>query len=462
MTDTWQSGSIPPPPTTPPPGLAPAPAPTVNPFLGGAGPGRAAPSRGKLAGLVGVVAVAAAGAWFAFGHHGSSTTATPPVVTPTVAPATTAAVAATPTVAPLAAAPTRDLDLGTAPKLSAVLPQLELFVEEARGHRFTKPLAVTPLSNKAFVAALIKADGVSKPNPDAGASPKALHLLPPDFDANAPGSYDDIGGFYDPKTKHLYVRSITLNPLAQSIIAHEMTHALDDEYFDLTKIQRAGKNSDQDEAIRSLIEGDARAVENRFNAALTTQRKAQEDAERSALLGATEAQAGGGAPSPFVLELFALFPYEIGSGFIDQLVNDGGQARVDQAFRQPPTSTLQIIDPGTRFLHRVDARTVAAPAPAPGRVVDHDVAGALALSAVLAEAAPTKWLLQTSVEAWAGDSYITTKQGSRTCVKDAIRTTSAAGRVRLGTALTSWSHQHAGASVTTTGTTSLLLVSCTG
>ena len=459
MTDTWQSGSIPPPPTTPPPGVAPAP--TVNPFLGGAGPGRPTPSRRQLAGLVGVAAVAAAGAWFAFGH-GSSSSATPLVVTPAVAPATTAAVVVTPTVAPLAAPPTRDLDLGAAPKLSAALPQLELFVEEARGHRFTKPLAVTPLGNKAFVAALIKTDGVSKTNPDAGASPKALHLLPPGFDANASGSYDDIGGFYDPTTKHLYVRSITLNPLAQSIIAHEMTHALDDEYFDLTKIQRAGRNSDQDEAIRSLIEGDARAVENRFNTALTTQRKAQQDAERSALLGATEAQAGGGAPSPFVLELFALFPYEIGSSFIDQLVNDGGQSRVDQAFRRPPTSTLQIIDPGTRFLHRVDARKVAALPAGPGRVVERDVAGALALSAVLSEAAPTRWLLQTSVQAWAGDSYVTTKVGSRTCVRDAIRTTDAAGRIRLGHALTAWSHQHAGASATVTGPTSLLLVSCAG
>ena len=137
----------------------------------------------------------------------------------------------------------------------------------------------------------------------------------------------------------------------------------------------------------------------------------------------------------------------IGSGFVDQLVNDGGQARVDQAFRKPPTSTLQIIDPQTRFLHRVDATVVAPPAPGAGRVVDHDVAGALALSAVLSEAAPTRWLLQTSVEAWAGDSYVTTKQGSRICVRDSIRTTSAAGRVKLGAALTAWARTHSGSSV---------------
>ena len=95
-------------------------------------------------------------------------------------------------------------------------------------------------------------------------------------------------------------------------------------------------------------------------------------------------------------------------------------------------------------------------------MVDHDVAGALALSAVLSEASPTAWLLQTSVEAWAGDSYVTTRNGSQTCVRDAIATSSPAGRAKLGAALTTWARSHAGASVTVTGKTSLLLVSCTG
>lgn len=460
MTDTWQNNGGPPPPPPPAP-------PTVNSFLpapGSSAPARTAPTRGTLVAAGGIVAALAAGAWFVLSGGGADGAIKAPPISGSLAPTSAAAIpaAAVPTVAALGEAPTRDLDLGGSPKLSVVLPQLELFVEEARGHRFTRPLAVTPLGNKAFVAALVKADGVSKPNPDAGASPKALHLLPRDFDANAPGSYDDVGGFYDPRTKHLYVRSLTLNPLAQSIIAHELTHALDDEYYDLTRIEKAGRNSDQDEAIHSLIEGDARAVENRFNKALTTQRKAQEDAERSALLGNVEAQAGGGAPSPFVLELFAYFPYEIGSGFVDQLVNDGGQPRVDRAFRTPPTSTLQIIDPQTRFLHRVDAKKIAAPRPGPGRVVDHDVAGALALSAVLSEAAPTAWLLQTTVEAWAGDSYVTTKNGSQTCVRDAITTTSPTGRIKLGAALTRWARGHSGASLTVTGPKSLLLVSCTG
>ena len=462
MTDTWQSGSIPPPPSTPPPGLPPAPAVTVNPFLGGTGPGRPTPSRGKLAGLVGVAAVAAAGAWFAFGHHGSSTTATPPVAPPTAAAATTAPVVSVPTVAPLAAAPTRDLDLGGSPTLSVAVPKIELFVEEARGLRFKQPLAVTPLSDSAFIAALTTADGVSKPNPDADDSSEALHLLPPGFQDGGPGNYAGIGGFYDFRTKHLYVRSTTLNPLTQSIIAHEMTHALDDEYFTLGRIEHGARNSDQSEAVRSMIEGDARSVENRFSAALTTHRRAQEDAERAAVLGSIEAQAGGGSPSPFVLELFTLFPYDIGSGFIDQLVNAGGEAAVNAAFRTPPTSTLQIIDPDKHFLHRLDAKAVKEPAPAAGRVVDHDVAGALALAAVLSEAQPTQWLLHTAVEAWAGDSYVTTKQGSRSCVKDAIRTTNAAGRLTLGSALTTWARSHHGASMTVTGPTSLLLVSCSG
>ena len=405
MTDTWQSGSIPPPPSTPPPGFAPAPPPTpaVNPFLGGAGPGRSR-SVPRQAGRPGGV-----------GRRGGrrrvvrvrpATDRPPPPprqrLPPTLAPATTAPVAAPPRRWPRwPQPPTRDLDLGAAPKLAAVLPQLELFVEEARGHRFTKPLAVTPSGQQGVRRRADQGRRHEQARPGRrrepqGAAPAAARTSTP----TPPGSYDDIGGFYDPKTKHLYVRSITLNPLAQSIIAHEMTHALDDEYFNLTKIERAGRNSDQDEAIHSLIEGDARAVENRFNAGADHPAQGARRTRSALPSSARPRPRPVAVPRPRSCSSCSRCSRtrsaRASSTSWSTTAGRRGSTRRSAA---PPTSTLQIIDPGTRFLHRVDARKVAEPAPAAGRVVDHDVAGALALSAVLAEAAPTEWLLQTSVEA---------------------------------------------------------------
>jgi hypothetical protein len=468
MTDTWQSAvstPIPPPPTSPPPGwpplAAPAAPPAVNSFLG-AGPGKQPPSRAKLGALIGIAAVAATGAWFAFGQQGSATPAgqiSHAKVVVTAAPP--APVATTPQQPQLASAPTSGLDFGGSPKLAAVLPKIELFVEESRGHRYKHAVAVTPLSDKAFLAQLHKANGPATGD-DSDATAKALHLLPAGLDTakvEAAASDADVAGFYDFATKHLYVRSTTLNPLTQSILAHELTHALDDQYFNLAHVEKLGRNSDQEEAIVSLVEGDARSVEDHFSAALTPHRQQQEKAELTAQYGSAADH------TPFVLELFSQFPYVLGSEFVNELHDNGGAAAIDAAFRKPPTSTLQILDPLAFFVHRVDAITVAAPAvptTAGTKLIDRDTLGPLVLAAVLAEAKPTSWGQQAAVEEWAGDSYVTTRTAGRTCVRDSIRTPDGTSRIILGTALTAWARTHSGSSVTVTGTTSLLLVSCTG
>lgn len=466
MTDLWQQGSTPPPPPSSPPPFQPL---ATNPFLGGAGPKPGLP-RQKLAALAGVGLVAAAGAWFAFGHSsGGSPAAAPATHAPAKPGANVTTAPAAAVLPPLAKAPTQGLDLGGAPKLSVAIPKIELFVEESRGHRFKHKVPVTPLSDKAFVAQLRKADGTAPADPNAEASPKALHLLPAGLDSSGPvpdSAYADIVGFYDFRTKALYVRGTTLNPLVQSVVAHELTHALDDQYFDLKHVQSLGKNSDQSEAILSLIEGDARSVENNFSKALVPARLAQQDAERAAYFvhmaqGATVSD----VPDPFVLELFALFPYELGSTFVGALHDAGGSATIDAAFANPPTSTLQILDPDGHFVQRVDADKVAAPTyrKSPGtKVIDHDSLGSLGLASVLSEGRPINWNNEDVVSGWAGDSYVTTRTGATTCVRDNIRTVSAKSAVALDKALVTWAGHHAGASVKATSTTGLLLVSCVG
>ncbi|MDX6246376.1 MAG: hypothetical protein QOE76_4099 [Frankiales bacterium] len=432
---------------------------------------RSGPSRSKIAALAGVGVVAAAGAWFSFGHSSTHATgAAPAMPIPTKPAVAVSAAPAAPVLPPLAKAPTQGLDLGGSPKLSVVVPKIALFVEESRGHRFKNKVPVTPLADKAFVAALRKADGSGRADPNAAASPKALHLLPVGLNTGSgrvpDSAYAGIVGFYDFRTKSLYVRGTTLNPLTQSIVAHELTHALDDQYFNLAHVQKLGRNSDQAEAILSLIEGDARSVENNFSQALVPGRQAQEDAERAAYLAHAAQGAGvSDVPDPFVLELDALFPYELGSTFVGALHDQGGSATVDAAFAKPPTSTLQILDPDGHFVQRIDAVTVAAPTypKSPGtKVIDRDSLGSLGLASVLAEGHPIDWNSEEVVSGWAGDSYVTTRAGATTCVRDNIKATSAKTAVALDKALTAWAGHHAGASVKATSKTGLLLVSCVG
>jgi hypothetical protein len=426
----------------------------------------ALPTVGLVVGACAAIVVAIATAWTLSPRNGylSPSVAQPPVVYGGHA----GVPAAPPTDAtPLPKAPTKGLDLGTSPALSAVLPRIEAFVEESRGHRFQRQVTVTSLADKAFLAQLHKGSGsgadVSAQIDGEDATLEALHLLPrhTDLAATLAAQRDQsVGGFYDPVTKQLFVRGTTLNPLGQTIVAHELTHALDDQYFDLRKLQDQSRNSDQDQAIRSLIEGDARSVENRFRAALVPAERTLVDAEEKAEFG----PAAGAAQPPIFLELDSAFPYEVGARFVDYLRGHGGTRTLDKAFMVPPSSTLQILDPRGAFLQRADPITYADGGKvqgAPGTTVSQDTLGAFGLAAVLSEKSPLALLHQTAtVESWNGDHYLTLRSGSRVCVRDTISTRGSPDV--LYEALSSWTGVHPGASVTKTKGGTLLFVSCVG
>ena len=431
------------------------------------------PAVGLIAGAVAVVVVAIAVAWRISPRSGylPPDVAQPGVVVVNGQPGGT--VAAHPRVVPadplpVGKAPTHGIDFGKAPALAAVVPKIEAYVEEARGHHFVHAVTVTPLAPQAFLAMLHKgepsgADETASVNGE-DATLEALGLLPQHTDLAktlAAQADQSVGGFYDPMTKQLYIRGTTLNPLGQVIVAHELTHALDDQYFDLYALEKQAGDSDQDLAIHSLIEGDARSLENRFRAALVPAERSRADAEEKAEYGSA-----AGAPEPPVfLELQSSFPYEVGSMFVDYLRGHGGTATLDAAFTQPPSSTLQILDPQGTFLDRIDpigyGTQVEFPTK-PGERLDRDRLGAFGLAAVLSEKAPTDLLAQiATVDGWDGDEYVTTRDGGKTCVRDTISTRDAAGAATLYSALHAWAATHAGASVTD-GPTALLFVSCVG
>ncbi|MBI5864063.1 MAG: hypothetical protein HZB38_06080 [Planctomycetes bacterium] len=73
---------------------------------------------------------------------------------------------------------------------------------------------------------------------------------------------NQVGGFYDPPTQAFYMLKrggVAYGPLVNRIlIAHELTHALDDQYFDLDKLMKSREQSeDWSLAVGSLVEGSA-------------------------------------------------------------------------------------------------------------------------------------------------------------------------------------------------------------
>jgi hypothetical protein len=78
---------------------------------------------------------------------------------------------------------------------------------------------------------------------------------------------EQILGFYDPRTKKFFIvvenDPTKVSPLAKWTTAHELTHALQDQHFDIQKVhpdRAPGSpegNDDADTATLSLLEGDA-------------------------------------------------------------------------------------------------------------------------------------------------------------------------------------------------------------
>ncbi len=77
---------------------------------------------------------------------------------------------------------------------------------------------------------------------------------------------NQVGGYYDPDTKsmHLVARAGTPPVIERVVLAHELTHALDDQYVDLSglvhKREQQNATEDQELASTAVVEGSATAL----------------------------------------------------------------------------------------------------------------------------------------------------------------------------------------------------------
>jgi uncharacterized membrane protein len=219
-----------------------------------------------------------------------------------------------------------------------------------------------------------------------------------------------IAGFYDdrPEQRRLYAVSDDheLTPMNQIVLAHELRHALQDQYADL-HAQVTATECDFDDrrlAILSLYEGDATLVMERFLRA------------RLGPLGALAANADGagdagaaalGAPElfdlpglPTVLRDQLVQPYVAGLGLARALWQKGGPTALREAWGNPPDSTEQVLHPELFF--RREAPRVVSPRTA------RPVGASLLSEGVLGELLLRTLLEQPRAQAaagWGGDGW---------------------------------------------------------
>jgi hypothetical protein len=153
---------------------------------------------------------------------------------------------------------------------------------------------------------------------------------------------EQVLGYYSPDSKELFVRNDQqpLGAEAQETLAHEFTHSLQDEYYDLNKMRpRNSTEADADLATTSLIEGDAT-----LSGVLFAQ-KYMSKADYQALITGS----GGSQPeldrAPVYVRESLLFPYDQGAQFVINLWQRGGFGAVNKALGDPPRSSEQIMHP---------------------------------------------------------------------------------------------------------------------
>lgn len=333
------------------------------------------------------------------------------------------------------------------------------FVERVRGNDFvTEPVVefVAPAAFEAEVLASLASEE-SSIAPDETAF-KALDWLD--------GSEDlieefriayggGVVGFYDPLTDVLKVRGTELTAYRREVIAHELTHALDDQIFDLSDLERDGLLDAGYLSELVAIEGSAERVRTAYFDALDPLSKLQSVQEQ---LNA------GSDPAllevPITLLTLTSAPYLRGVGFQNELVAAlGNPAGPDLSLTRYPTNTEQAFDSAKYLAEETAVAVPAPPTDGGAAVVRSGEFGPLLLSLVLREGIVLD-ALDPVTSGWNGGSYTTWTDGPASCIRVDTTWDTNTDAVDVANALDAWGALHSGAVVEMPTSTDVRLTRC--
>jgi hypothetical protein len=255
---------------------------------------------------------------------------------------------------------------------------------------------------------------------------EAFGLIPKDFPLDSfmlDVLTDQVAGLYDPKTKEFYIAEGTSAEEQPTVMAHELTHALEDQSFGIDPwIKAARPNDDAELARQSVSEGSALAA--MVDYTLRDQNMSVRDLPDVALLirsGAVEEMDKDPnlAKAPAYIRDELIFPYLAGTTFTQQFLKaHKGWQDLALIFQNPPVSTQQIIHPEL-YLSGVKPEKVTLPdwkglIPEDWKLLEENVMGEFGLGEILKQ-----FLGQEHADAispaWSGDRYAVfenTKTGS--------------------------------------------------
>jgi hypothetical protein len=313
------------------------------------------------------------------------------------------------------------------------------FVEDARHLRFDHPVKVEFLTDAEYKKRNQTDESDLSPEEKQDlktfeGQAHALGLIPRETDLlkqlNTLGS-DATLAYYDDVDEKMVIRGTDLSLGLRVTVVHELTHALQDQNFDI------GRDFSTDSAASffdALVEGDATRVENAYIDSLTEAEQdtyyEEDDASRS------DADTALADVPPALLQLFGA-PYDLGEPLATLIVDERGVAGLDKLFRHPAHSDEGLIN-AYAALDNQKAKRVKLPTLQPGEhKTDDGDFGAVPWYVVLSSFVDQKVAL-AAVDGWGGDSYVGYRRDSKPCIRIAFEGDTPTDNAEMTTALTQW------------------------
>jgi hypothetical protein len=295
---------------------------------------------------------------------------------------------------------------------------IEKSVEEIRGMPFKQPVNYNVLSRSEIKE--VVSDKLSEVFSEAefdniSAALGRLGVLPENYPLRQ--SYVDLLGeqiaaFYDQHTHKLFMFEDASLDNAQNrvVLAHELMHAMQDQYFGLKNLPLEIKTND-DRAISAsaLAEGEATLVMSEYmlkNLSLATLKDTM-----AATLTQNMEQL---QKAPRFLREMLVFPYLRGQEFCTALFARGGYEAITKAYQHPPSSSSQILHP-EKYLSepREEPIVVQWPDVTFGGVAPtvDNVLGEFGVRQLLADVAGEKEA-EAAALGWRGDRYLSFGRGA--------------------------------------------------
>ncbi len=300
-------------------------------------------------------------------------------------------------------------------------------VEAARGLRASRPVPGVRLDPAALIASV--KEHVAREEPpealrDVGIELGLFGFVPTDIDYEAAEfglMKDQLAGYYEPSDGTMYLRADLEDDASNEVLAHELTHALQDQRWNLgDRSKYRPGDSDRLTAVSLLAEGDAQSAmldvmlamaTKAAGAPLITALDRPDEAYTEAMRA--EMEAGPGAGAPHIMRTSLVAPYIHGMVFVHALRRQGGWAAVDQAWDDRPTTSEQVLHVEKWRAHEAP---LAVPAPTfaslPGTwtVLDEDSEGELGVRLAFEEWLGAKAAAELSA-GWGGDRGVLLRSG---------------------------------------------------